>query len=237
MIATNKYFRFVEPLLLSADRHFLREFSYDVLLFTNMDGSPECRELVERRAALRRGKIRVRHVDHAPWPMMTLLRYRFFAQAAKEIMEYDYAFYSDSDMRFVGEVGAEILGDGLTAVRHCGFYNKRRALFSYENRPQSRAYIPENEGRHYFAGGFQGGTSKAYVRAACECSRSIDDDLADGITAVWHDESHWNAFLQRNPEGVKVLDPGYCLGERYSTPYPALILALDKNHSEIRSEA
>ena len=236
VVATNKYLRFVEPLLVSADRYFLPGHSYEVLLFTNLDESPECRQLADRRAGQARGKVHLRHIEHSPWPMMTLLRYRFFTQAAAAILEYDHAFYSDCDMRFVAEVGEEILGEGLTAVRHCGFHDKGRALFTYETRSESRAYIPANEGLHYFAGGFQGGSSAAYVHAAAECSRQIDDDLSRGITAIWHDESHWNAFLCRQPHGVTMLDPGYCMGERVRTPYPSMILALDKDHSEMRTE-
>jgi histo-blood group ABO system transferase len=236
VVATNKYLRFVEPLLASADRYFLPGHSYEVLLFTNLDHSVECRKLADERAGRARGKVHLKHIEHSPWPMMTLLRYRFFTQAAKAILGYDYAFYSDCDMRFVAEVGEEILGEGLTAVRHCGFHDKGRALFTYETRPESRAYIPSGEGLHYFAGGFQGGRSAAYVQAAADCSKQIDDDLSREITAIWHDESHWNALLWRHPHGLTILDPGYCMGERMRTPYPSMILALDKNHSEIRSE-
>lgn len=236
VVATNKYLRFIEPLLESADRYFLPGHSYEVILFTNLDEGAECRQLVVRRAGQFRGKVHLRHIEHSPWPMMTLLRYRFFIKEAAAILEYDHTFYSDCDMRFVAEVGEEILGEGLSAVRHCGFHDKGRALFTYETRPESKAYIPATEGLHYFAGGFQGGRSAAYIHAATECSRQIDDDLSRGITAIWHDESHWNAFLCRHPYGVTVLDPGYCMGESMRTPYPSMILALDKDHSEMRTE-
>lgn len=236
VVATNRYLGLVEPLLASADKHFLPGHRYEVLLFTNLEASPECQQLVSRRAGRARGQVSVRHIEHAPWPMMTLLRFRFFTQEAEVILGYDYAFYSDCDMRFVADVGEEILGDALTAVRHCGFFNKHRRLFTYETRPESRAYIPPHGGEFYFAGGFQGGTAKSYVQAASECASRIDDDLSRGITAVWHDESHWNAFLWQNSHGLTMLDPGYCLGERMRTPYPAMILALDKNHSKMRSE-
>ena len=236
VVATNKYLNLVEPLLASADKHFLPGHYYEVVLFTNLEADPQCLQLVSRRAGRARGRVTVRHVEHEPWPMMTLLRYRFFTQAAATIHGYDFAFYSDCDMRFVADVGDEILGDGLTAVMHCGFFNKHRRCFTYEIRPESRAYIPPDSGECYFAGGFQGGTAKAYVHAAAECAKQIDDDLSRGITATWHDESHWNAFLCRNHLGVTILDPGYCLGEKMRAPYPAMILALDKNHAHMRSE-
>lgn len=37
----------------------------------------------------------------------------------------------------------------------------------------------------------------------------IDEDAARGITAVWHDESHWNRYLiDREPS--LILSPSYC---------------------------
>jgi hypothetical protein len=236
VVATNRYFQLIEPLLVSADRHFLPSHDYEVLLFTNQDQSRECQDLVERRRGLRRGRIRVRRIEHQPWPMMTLLRYRFFTQAAADIAEFDFAFYSDCDMRFVADVGDEILGPGLTAVRHCLFEGKRREAFTFESRSASLAYIAAGKGERYYAGGFQGGAASAFLEAAAGCSRRIDADLDKDIVAIWHDESHWNALLAERPAELVVLDPGYCMAEKMCSPFPSMILALDKDHSVMRAE-
>ncbi len=235
VVATNKYFKLVEPLLESTDRHFLPGDHYEVILFTNLDQTPDCLALVARRNGRARGAIRLKHIEHEAWPMMTLLRYRFFSQVP-DLSGYDYIFYSDCDMRFVAEVGDEILGAGLTAVRHCRFYQKKRRDYTYETRPESRACIPPDQGVNYYAGGFQGGTAAAYLAASAECARRIEADLANGIIAIWHDESHWNALLARQPGPLTILDPGYCMAEKTRSEFPSLILALDKDHSAMRAE-
>ena len=60
----------------------------------------------------------------------------------------------------------------------------------------------------------------------------IDDDASRGITAIWHDESHWNRYLIDHPPEV-ALPPTYCCPESWSMA-GRKILALDKDHAAMR---
>lgn len=40
-------------------------------------------------------------------------------------------------------------------------------------------------------------------------ARWIDEDALNGVTAVWHDESHWNRYLVNHPPTLS-LTPSYC---------------------------
>ena len=57
------------------------------------------------------------------------------------ILEHDYCFYLDADMRIDALVGNEILGD-LVATMHPyqSFYSNEEA--SYDRNPESLAYVP-----------------------------------------------------------------------------------------------
>jgi len=256
-IATNKYIQFAQPLYESVEKHFLKGHTINVFLFTNQvdprtrQHSKEVAELLnaypplDPSASGKRVSLYTIEQPHMPWPYITLKRYHIFQRINHSegsnagsfrafFDDFDYVYYSDIDMLFVDDVGEEIFGD-LVATCHPGFYNKPRHLWTYENRPASRACVAPHEGRMYFAGGFQGGSAKRYCQAMRDISRAIDDDLQRGIIAVWHDESHWNRYLIDNPPD-SVLSPSYCYPESWAwLPFPRKLLALDKNHKEMRS--
>lgn len=171
-------------------------------------------------------------VDHKPWPFSTLMRFEFFAKSREVLSQYDYLYYCDVDMKFVSCVGDAIIGD-LVATQHPYFYNVDRAKFSYEANPSSAAYVPANLGSHYFAGGFFGGTSKAFISMSHILQERIDRDLKKGYIAKWHDESHLNWYFAHNPP-QRILDPGYCYPERANLPFAAHLLALEKDHAAVR---
>jgi histo-blood group ABO system transferase len=151
----------------------------------------------------------------------------------EELKKMDYLFYSDADMLFVDKVGNEALGD-LVATLHPGFYNRPRNQFSYETRPESATYIPPNEGTSYFAGGFNGGKTSEYLKMARACRDMIDADEKKGIIPVWHDESAMNCYLSKNPP-TTILSPSYCYQEGAALPFHQRLIALNKDHAEMRS--
>jgi histo-blood group ABO system transferase len=218
VIATNKYIKYTFPLWESAKTHFLTDHQVSMFVFTNMPDVPVGTNRVEQ--------------PHMEWPKTTLLRNHIFLNNRSALEDMDYLFYSDADMLFVDKVGDEVLGS-LVATLHPGFYNKSRSEFSYETRPESTAYIPPNEGVSYFAGGFCGGKKDEYLKMAETVMNNIDLDAQKGITAVWHDESHWNKYLTKNPPTI-ILSPSYCYQESASLPFKKRLLALDKNHAEMR---
>lgn len=219
VIATNKYISFVAPLWESAKMHFMHGHEVTMFVFTNQPNVPE-------------GTIRLEQ-EHLEWPGTTLMRYHIFLKHEERLKQMDYLYYSDADMRFVDSVGDEALGD-LVATIHPGFYNKPRHEYTYERRPQSTACMAPHEGFAYYAGGFNGGRIKSFLEMANSCKSMIDIDGKNGIVPIWHDESVMNRYLYHNPP-TNALSPSYCYPESASLPFKKRLLALDKNHKEIRS--
>lgn len=153
------------------------------------------------------------------WPYPTLLRYNLFLQQEEKLKDYDYIFYCDVDMKFVGIVGDEILGNGLTAAPHPGYWIRKEYYPPYEPNELSACYIPRpgriiNENGkqrfrpEYYAGGLQGGKSEVFIKAMKACKELIDKDLKMGYIPIWNDETAWNKYLSENPPEI-MLDPSY----------------------------
>lgn len=219
IIATNKYIQFLQPLIDSADSYFLPNQEVTYFIFTNQDI-----DIISNRNII---KI---NVEHKEWPWMTLGRYKIFSNSSTEISEMEYIYYSDADMRFVNIVGDEILGD-LVATQHPGYYSRRGTP---ETNPESLACVYPYESMEYFAGGFNGGKSEEFLKMSKKISSNIDIDYSKGIIAIWHDESHMNRYFIDN-KPTKILNPSYCYGESMNIPFERKLIALDKNHSEVRS--
>ena len=160
------------------------------------------------------------------------------------ISQFDYCYYFDADMAIIDKVGDEILGD-LVATKHPGqsFHNIND--MTYDRNQNSLAYVPYGEGKTYYAGGFNGGKTKNFLKMSKVISERVNDDLERGVIALWHDESHMNRYMIDNPPTLS-LSPSYCYPEAalknpqgwiLSSNFPEIkpkILALDKNYTELR---
>lgn len=195
VIATANYRMYIRPLLRSVRRNFLPEHDVTVFLFTDRAIAPEA-------------DLRVIPVEHSQWPGMAIRRYPLFREHAEAFKGIDYLYYMDADMRVIDKVGREILGD-LVGTVHPGFHDRPRGKFTYERRPESTAWIAPEEGARYYCGAFQGGRTERYLEAVGVMAAQIDTDTAKGITAVWHDESHWNRYLIDHRPTLE-LSPSYC---------------------------
>jgi len=219
LIATNKYIQFLNPLVESADRYFCTNHEVTYYVHTNQNFEVNTyRDIVAIP------------VEHKPWPWMTLERYKHFSDSKEQLSEMDYLYYCDVDMLFVNTVGDEILGDRV-ATQHPGLFGTRGTP---ETDSRSLAYIAPHEPMQYFAGGFNGGTSKEYLKMASTISANIIKDYEKELIAVWHDESHMNRYFVDNPPTV-ILSPSYCYGESLNIPFERRLLALDKDHAAVRN--
>lgn len=219
VIATGKYDRFVPDLWTSARQHFLVGHDRQLLLLAERPlDLPDCVFLP---------------TGHEPWPGPTLHRYRSMLRHTVKLRRMDYLFYTDADMRFVAPVSDEILGD-LVATIHPGYYNQPKEAWTYERRPESRAHVPPGAGHRYFCGGFQGGQADRYLSAATALDEAVTADEHNGVIAVWHDESHWNRYLIDYPPAVE-LSPSYCFPEGWPLPFQPRLLALNKDHGDLRT--
>lgn len=187
------YWPYIGPMIDSARPHFLPGHEVDFLLWSDMPEDTHYGATIFP-------------TEPIEWPMPTLMRYHLFLQQEEKLREYDYLFYVDADMRFVGVVGDEILGDGLTGAQH-PMYALRESFYApFEPNPASAAYVPYP--KYYYAGGFQGGRTSDFIRAMHAMKKSIDTDFNRNYVARWNDESHWNRFLWENPPAI-TLSPSY----------------------------
>jgi histo-blood group ABO system transferase len=200
LIATRpRYWTFAEGLIASAKKFFV---PHDVVLFTDRDTPFDVKHQFK--------------ITPLPYPDATLYRYHTFLTQKSLLSQYDNIFYGDVDALFVSEVAEnDIFSDGITATQHPG-YHVRNTHGTPETNRQSAAFV---EGlRTYFCGGFNGGTSAAYLQMAETIAAGIDSDKAKGIIAVWHDESHLNRYLFDHPP-ARILSPSFCYPEGYGGGY------------------
>lgn len=189
--------------------------------------------------------------EAVPWPGPTLMRYHLFLNQEEQLKKYDYIFYMDADMKVVGKIGDEILGNGLTAAEHPMYSLRKEYIPPYEPNEKSTAYIPrpgkvifDETGKprfrpYYYAGGFQGGPAKQFIRAMKVMKKRIDKDFFNNYVAVWNDESHWNKYCFEHTPSI-VLSPAYICPDSlikeyyepiWGTSYEPKIITLTKPFS------
>ena len=59
--------------------------------------------------------------------------------------------------------------------------------------------------------------SEKYIEAMKVIAENIDEDLGQNILARYHDESHWNKYLEENPPST-ILPFWYCFPEPKDGP-------------------
>lgn len=214
--ATGKYISFVKPLIESARTYFCTNHAVTFFVFTdgNLEPAPDIVKIYQNKLG---------------WPHDTLKRFHFYDSARDYLARMDYIFATDADMLFVDHVGNEILGN-LVATQHPGFVGVRG---TYETDSRSTAQVKNYEGRSYYAGGFYGASAQQFLELVRTCKEHIDEDLNRNYIALWHDESHLNRYFIDHVPDI-ILSPSYCYPESLSLPFAKKLLALDKNHNEMR---
>lgn len=227
-ICTGKYDLFWKDFYLSAERFFMQDAKYtrEYYVFTD---TPSLYAEEENKHIHR-----IRQ-DNLGWPDNTLKRFHMFLQIKERLLqETDFLFFCNANLLFIQNVGNEIISQlnnkVLVGTIHPGFYHSLSNEFTYERRPVSKAFIPQGEGQYYYAGGFSGGFTGAYLQL-CETIKSwVDIDESKGIVALWHDESHINKyFIENQPHA---LSPSYLYPEGWSIPFEKIILIRDKSKKE-----
>lgn len=216
IMATGKYLTYASNLIESARKFFLKDCKVNYFVFT--DGNIEPAE-----------DVKVIYQKRLGWPHDTLMRFEVYYQNKDFFEECDYIFATDADMIFRSEVGHEVLGD-LVGTEHPGYRGRRG---TYETRRQSTAFVDRNEGDIYFAGGFYGGSKEQFLKLIALTSENIRKDSSGNIVAIWHDESHLNRYFIDHPPTIK-LSHAYCYPEEWCNSLYMKLIALNKNHSELR---
>jgi len=236
LIATNKYVKFIPDLIKSADEFFLlnekverksifgkKSENIEVVYHIFTD---DTNTIIETNR-----KVIFYKIEHKPWPLVTLGRYETFFRYKWDLMDMDYLFYCDIDMKFVSNIGKEILSKRV-ATLHPGYVG---TIGTPESNTNSKSYYKTDSNSKYYAGGFNGGESTSFLKMSSQIHFNILSDLKKNIIAVWHDESHLNAYFNKY-KPTNILDPGYCYPESKDLPYEKKLLALDKDHKSVRGD-
>ena len=222
-ICTGKYEIFWKDFYLSCEKNFIPGAEKEYFVFTDA----ETLDFENKNKNIH--KI---FQTNLGWPNNTLMRFDMFKKIKKDLMTRDYMFFFNSNLIFQEEItSTEFLpqdGENLVACIHPGFFDKKRKKFTYEKNPLSKAYIPEDKGRFYFAGGINGGRTTAFLEAMDVMDANIKEDTKNNVIAVWHDESHWNRYLL-DRQDVKMLHPGYLYPDGMKLPFAKKISIRDKN--------
>jgi hypothetical protein len=101
-------------------------------------------------------------------------------------------------------------------------------LGSWEQNPDSTAFVDRSERNNYVCGGTWIATREEFINMVQELDTQVAIDESRGVLATWHDESHLNKWASKNSHII--LNPEFC----YDASYPQLskiipvITAVDK---------
>lgn len=190
------YWEFITRTIEGAKKFFLPHHEVDYFVWSDLP-----KEETDKYEAT------IFQTESVEWPLPTLFRYHLFLQQEELLKKYDYVFYCDIDMVFANYIGDEVLGEGITAALHPMYALRNNFVAPFEPNNESAAYVPFDN--NYYAGGFQGGKAKEFIKAMKEMKKTIDIDFENNnYIARWNDESHWNKYLKDNPPSI-VLSPAY----------------------------
>ncbi len=194
VIALGRYTEFWHELYESCEKYFLPKWEKEYYVFTDAS------DLKYRN----KKNVHPIYQKKLGWPFDTMMRFEMFLSQKEHLKKLDYLYFLNINLICIKPIGDEILptsyNDGLMVCTHAGYYTKPIETYPYERNPNCKAYVPMGEGKHYAPGGFNGGTSAAFLALSEECSKNVRIDLQNRIIAQWHDESHLNKYiLDKNP--------------------------------------
>jgi len=167
------------------------------------------------------------------FPDDSLYRYLYFLEIEHLLAPFDYVYFFNANISFLGVIQEEFLPSSdssfeLVAVKHAGYISKHPIFYPYERSPQSMAHLPYQKDLSfgYYWGGINGGCTKAYLKLCKTLCQWIDSDKANGVLAVFHDESHFNKYI--NLFGGKIVPSIYGWPENWPTQDEIKILIRDK---------
>lgn len=219
-ICTGKYNQFFSGFYKSAEIFLLKGFEKTYFVWTDDD-------------TIGSGKTNVNifYKECAGFPADSLFRFEMFLHIEEELKSYDYIYFMNSNAQFIKYVGEEILPDetGLAMGIHPGKRLTQHPMFyPYERNRKSLAYVaPYGNNYHYFMGGLNGGISSTYIAMIKQLCSNIREDFNNGIIAIFHDESHINAYMRQHK--CKILPTYLNMAEEIATPDARMIFR-EKTH-------
>lgn len=221
-ICTGKYDVFWKDFFESSERYFCPGAEVHYFVWTDA-----------KQLHAEAGNERIHRIpqESLGWPGNTLQRYHMFLEHEAELLGFDYVFFFNANMQFVAEVAAEEFLPRLPVlvVQHPGYFAAENVDFPYDRNPASTACIPVGEGEHYVCGGCNGGRTDAFLAMARTLRERIDRDEANGVRALWFDESQINRYVIGRDD-VQMLSPSFCYPEGWDLPFEPKVLVRDKSN-------
>ena len=250
-VATNNYVDYWINLALSAEKYLVLPITVTLHVFT--DNPKKCQSI---KNDLKNVSVEIYEIESLKWPEATLFRYKIFTKFQSSF-KADYLMHLDADMLihrdFLEILEKSVTKNDVSLVSHPGFFRPRfskkvvfyirnfkylladlRSLIlsggigSWETSKKSSAFVPRSLRSHYVCGGTWLGKSTALKKMITELAICVDVDLMNGVTAIWHDESHLNSWASRNK--FNLLSPSFCADPSYPQleGLPIYIEAIDK---------
>ncbi|WP_201547293.1 MULTISPECIES: glycosyltransferase [unclassified Psychrobacter] len=225
-IATGRYTVFWDYFYKSAEKYLLPNCDKHYVLFTDNI------ELLNKQSEYL--NVSMIKQEALQWPYIALMRYQIFLNARQFISSFDFSFYFNGNTEFLDTIFQEDLlplkdHEKLTLYLQPHVFHRHRRKYPYDRNPQSQAYIPYNQGRHYFAGGILGGKTNAFLELCELLNAQTETDLKNNIIALWHDESYLNKFALGRAD-IKILPPYFTRGEREYWKKTSKLMFSDKSH-------
>lgn len=174
------------------------------------------------------------HIPHLSWPHNTLFRYHYIRHVRDELAAADVVAYIDVDMVVLTDVRLdEVISAG---TKYFGVQHPSRGPGegTFETNPASTAWVDRSavDTTNYWQACFWGGWSGPVTSMVEVLADRVGTDLANGVVADWHDESHLNRFFVENKAHVRTLDPGFAFPEGESFSYVPRIRHVAKPFDE-----
>lgn len=170
-----------------------------------------------KSALLKQGKenVVILNVNNFGWPGNTLFRYHMFLDHWDSIKNNDFLLFLNANTCVIKTVHIEELiptnGKRIVVACHPYYYGIHNLFeLPFETRPESSSYVSDFERRYnYVGGGFIGAYTEDFLNVSKHIVNNIDIDLKNNITALWHDESHFNKYINEHESKVLFKDPVY----------------------------
>lgn len=225
-LCTGPYKLFWEDYYNSFEKNFLKDYTKHYYVFAEKfdDG-------LEKYEGNK--NVTLIHIDAMPWPLITLLRFRYFLSIEEELIKHDYLMFTNANIVCDEVVTAEeflpdeLIGQEMSYCQHPGYWKTPIYNVPYDRNKNSKAYIPYNCGENYVIGAMFAGYSEAFLRMSHVLNERIEDDLKRNVIARWHDESQLNRYIV-GKKNYKLLSPGYCYPVGFELPVERKISGVSK---------
>lgn len=218
-ISIGSYSIFWKDFFISAEENFLPEYEKHYFVFTDK----------EYLYGIESDKVSIIFQKDLGWPFNTMKRFEMFEKCEEELKKYDYIFFINGNAIFKKKLTRNFINENknIITIVHPGLANYPIDKYPYERRKKSMAYISKKEGKYYVQGAFIGGKRESFIKMTKFLNERIKKDIANGIIAIWHDESFLNFYIL-NRNDIQIMGKQYLYYEEYVFPWEPVILLRDK---------